>query len=288
MILPARRELWADSARGLAILAVVLGHVFLQEGPGTNWSMWAPAQSAWIELRDLLLPVRMPLFFLIAGYFASRAIARPWGTVLRTRTLNLYYLYMVWLLGQTVFFLVVPHAGTASASTARELFAQLTYAPTNLWFLVALAVYFAVAKAGVRVAPVMLVGAAWLSWSAFADRLPDAFDRTPMPEYLVFFLLGAYAPGILRSIRGSVPLTAAGALGLFAASNAMSAATDRMLWTTYLLLATLAGARCRSTSCSCPWQSGSTRSSTCFRATCRRRFSATRPSPRCIRCSSPA
>jgi len=241
MILPARRELWADSARGLAILAVVLGHVFLQEGPETTWTMWGPAQSAWIEFRDLLLPVRMPLFFLIAGYFAASAIARPWGTVLRTRTLSLYYLYAVWLLAQTLFFLLVPHAGTAAASTVRELAAQLTYAPNNLWFLVALAAYFTIAKAGARIAPVALAGAAWVSWSAFTDRLPDFFDRTPMPEYLVFFLLGAYAPGLLRSIRGSAPLVLAGALGLMAGVNAMHDAESRMLWTNYLLLSTVAG-----------------------------------------------
>ncbi|MFG6476407.1 acyltransferase family protein [Microbacterium sp. P06] len=241
MIPPVRRELWADSARGLAIIAVVLGHVFLQEDAAAQWSMWHPAQAAWTELRDLLLPVRMPLFFLIAGYFASRVIRRPWGTVLRTRTFGLYYLYVVWLLAQTVFFLFVPHDGTAAATTARELAAQLTYAPTNLWFLVALAVYFVVAKAGVRVAPVALGAAAWLSWSAFADRLPDIFDRTPMPEYLVFFLVGAYAPALLRSIRGSVWLTTAGMLGLSAGVAAMRDADDRMLWTTWLTLSTVAG-----------------------------------------------
>ena len=236
-----RRELWADSARGLAIIAVVLGHVFLQQDPGARWELWAPAQDAWVGLRDLLLPVRMPLFFLLAGYFAAHVIHRPWQTVLRTRTLNLYYLYLVWLLVQTAFFAFVPHAGTASATSVRDLFGQLTYAPSNLWFLVALALYFVIAKAGMKVAPLMLVGAGALSFLAFAGRVPAVLETTPMPEYLVFFLLGAYAPGLLRSIRPRVSLVVGGFTALVLGVLAMDAVDDRMLWTAFLLLSSVAG-----------------------------------------------
>jgi uncharacterized membrane protein YcfT len=236
-----QRELWADSARGLAIIAVVLGHVFLQEDAGARWSLWGPAETAWIGLRDVLLPVRMPLFFLLAGYFAAHVIARPWGTVLRTRTLNLYYLYLVWLLVQTAFFVFVPHEGTASAASMADLLGQLTYAPTNLWFLVALAVYFVVAKAGARWAPATLIAAAALSALAFTGHLPAVLDTTPMPEYLVFFLIGAYAPGVLRSIRGSASLIWAGLLVLLVGVWAMDLVDDRMLWTALLVASTCGG-----------------------------------------------
>jgi threonine dehydratase len=236
-----RRERWADSARGLAIVAVVLGHVFLQDDVGATWEMWGPAETAWLRLRDLLLPVRMPLFFLIAGYFAAHVITRPWRTVLRTRTFSLYYLYVVWVLVQTAYFAFVPHEGTAAATGIVELLGQLTYAPTNLWFLVALAVYFVVAKAGARFAPAVLLGAAVFSAAAFAGILPDAFERTPMPEYLVFFLVGAYAPGVLRSIRPRVPVVVAG-LGLLSGGVvAMHATDDRMLWAALLLVSTVGG-----------------------------------------------
>lgn len=241
MTAPRQRELWADSARGLAIMAVVLGHVFLQEDPNSRWSMWQPAEFAWVAFRDMLLPVRMPLFFLIAGYFASHVLVRPWRTVIRTRTLNLYYLYFVWLLIQTAFFAVVPHPGTASASNVDDFFAQLTYAPNNLWFLVALAVYFVVAKVGARVRIGMLIGSAVLCYVAFAYTLPDLLETTPMPEYLFFFLLGAYAPGVLRRIRGSVPVIASGLLVLFIGVSAMNDATDSNWWTTLLLCSTVAG-----------------------------------------------
>lgn len=241
MIDTPRRELWADTARGLAIIAVVLGHVFLQEDPAARWSMWLPAETAWVAFRDLLLPVRMPLFFLLAGYFAARVITRSWGAVLCTRTLSLYYLYLVWLLAQTVYFAFVPHEGTASATSVDDLVGQMALAPTNLWFLIALALYFVVAKAGASVKPLTLVGAAVLSCFAFAGRLPDVFDATPMPEYLVFFLLGAYAPGLLRSIRPSLPLAVVGFGVLLIGVRGMDAAEDRLAWTALLLVSTGAG-----------------------------------------------
>lgn len=236
-----RRELWADSARGLAIIAVVLGHVFLQEDPGAGWAMWAPAQEAWIGLRDLLLPVRMPLFFLLAGYFAAHVIHRSWPTVLRTRTLNLYYLYLVWLIAQTAYFAFVPHEGTASAASVHDFLGQMTYAPSNLWFLIALALYFVIAKAGVRCAPVMLGASGALSFLAFAGRIPAVLETTPMPEYLFFFLLGAYAPGMLRSIRPRIPLVVGGSAALVLGVLAMDAVEDRMLWAAFILLSTAAG-----------------------------------------------
>ena len=59
---------------------------------------------AWDWVDDTLKPLRMTLFFLLSGIFASSSIDRPWRSVFRKRVGSPYYLYVVWLLLQWPFF----------------------------------------------------------------------------------------------------------------------------------------------------------------------------------------
>lgn len=42
----------------------------------------------WGLLSTWLLPVRMPLFFLVSGVLATNALQRPWRRILRPRILD--------------------------------------------------------------------------------------------------------------------------------------------------------------------------------------------------------
>ena len=66
---------WVDALKGLAVLAVVAGHVWTR-GP----------------LRDAIYAVHMPLFFILSGYTARFV---PWGALLRRCALGLLLPFLI-------------------------------------------------------------------------------------------------------------------------------------------------------------------------------------------------
>lgn len=191
----AARLRWADVAKGGAILGVVLWHVMIKHYELVEWSTPPPIERGLTVFVDSLIPVRMPLFFLVSGFLASRAIQRPWRTLLVTKSLNFYYLYLLWLLVQTVLLLALPSFDTESTASPLGLLAQATIDPSNLWYLYALALFFPIAKLlrakpwiGVAVAAGVLVLVAALP-------VPDHIEDTG--RNLIWFMLGAYFPAVV-------------------------------------------------------------------------------------------
>ncbi|MGV1034791.1 MAG: acyltransferase family protein [Microbacteriaceae bacterium] len=234
-------ERWADSAPGLAIVAVVMMHVLVKDVAYAGWQMWEPAALFWRVFQNLLLPIRMPLFFLISGYFGARVIAQNWREVLITRTFRFYYLYAVWLVIQTVVFAFLPHEGTSAADSAVEFAKELTYRPTNLWFLFALAVFFAVARFGRRVPVLMIGAAAILSFATTSGYLQTDARQTSISQYFVFFLIGAYAPAVLQLMRARAWFVAAGLVSLVIAVLAIRHVHQPAVATALLIVATAGG-----------------------------------------------
>ena len=62
----ANREKYIDAVKGFTIILVVLHHVV----SGTNAAMGLPGW--FMVLYKLTVPIRMPLFFLVAGFFAKK------------------------------------------------------------------------------------------------------------------------------------------------------------------------------------------------------------------------
>ncbi|MFC5678524.1 acyltransferase family protein [Aeromicrobium endophyticum] len=188
---PTRRETWPDVAKGVCIVLVVLWHVVTKHYQRIDWDTSVPWSAAWGTLGEQLLPLRMPLFFTISGLFAVGVVARPWPVLTRTRVAGFFYLYAVWLLIHTAVMWWTPTFDTARARSAGDLLEQLTISPTNLWYLFALAAYFAIARATRRVPTAWLLTAAMvLSAVAAADLLPVVSNRGQVYQNLVFFLAG--------------------------------------------------------------------------------------------------
>jgi uncharacterized membrane protein YcfT len=188
---PRTREPWADVAKGACILLVVLWHVITKNYLQVDWRLPVPLPGAWGLLGEQLLPLRMPLFFAISGMFAVTAITRPWRSIARSRVARFGYLYAVWLLIHTAVLALVPDFDTARATGPLQLLEQLTITPSNLWYLLALAVYFTVAKAARRL-PTSLVLTVALALSAIvaAGLLATPGNRGGLLQNLVFFLAG--------------------------------------------------------------------------------------------------
>ncbi|MCO1594639.1 acyltransferase [Micromonospora sp. RHAY321] len=189
---PHRAE-WADAAKGVCIILVVLWHVVVKDYLQIDWHIGVPVPGLWGTVGEQFLPLRMPLFFTISGVFAANAVQRPWRVVARSRIAGFLYLYAVWLLIHTAVLAAAPDFPTDRATSALGLLEQLTITPSNLWYLYALALYFTVAKV-LRRAPrvLVLVPAAALSAVAAAGLLDTPGNRAGLYQNLIFFLAGLY------------------------------------------------------------------------------------------------
>ena len=180
---------WPDVAKGLCILLVVLWHVVTKvaiHSPGAG-----PLTDVWVTLNAQLLPLRIPLFFLVSGVFAARAVLDSDGGSWRRRATRLALLYVVWVLIQTAVLAVTPDFDTAHASDGWQLLAQLTVSPTNLWYLLALAVYLAVGRLTRGVPTTVVLPLAFvIAAVAGAGVIPDLGNLWQLVQNLFFFLIG--------------------------------------------------------------------------------------------------
>jgi uncharacterized membrane protein YcfT len=138
-----------------------------------------------------LLPLRMPVFFTISGMFAAAAAQRPWSVVRRSRIAKFYYLYVVWFIVHSLVLSLVPRFDTLAARNVLDVLEQITITPTNLWYLIALAWYFVVAKLTRGLPAGVVLGAAFiLSAIASAGLLASPGNRGQLYQNLLFFLAG--------------------------------------------------------------------------------------------------
>ncbi|MFI6064087.1 acyltransferase family protein [Micromonospora sp. NPDC051227] len=243
----SHRAQWADAAKGVCIILVVLWHVVVKDYLQIDWHIGVPVPGFWGTLGEQFLPLRMPLFFTISGVFAANAAQRPWRVVARSRIAGFLYLYAVWLLIHTVVLAAAPGLPTDRATSALGLLEQLTITPSNLWYLYALALYFTIAKLTRRVPrALVLVPAAALSAVAAAGLLDTPGNRAGLYQNLVFFLLGLYLrPQIQRwaatASRRRLLLTSGGYVLALAAMAVIGAQQWFGVWPAVSLVAVIFG-----------------------------------------------
>lgn len=223
----AERVRWADTAKGVCILLVVLWHVVAKHYLRLDWPEGLRIPGAWGTFGELLLPLRMPLFFTISGMFALGAVHRPWRVSARSRVAKFGYLYVLWLLLHTGLLSLAPDLPTDRATSPLDLLEQLTITPSNLWYLYALALYFVIAKATWRLPRYAVLGGALvLSIAASAELLPVPGNRASLLQNLVFFLAGLYfRPYVERLATGAGLVRLALATGAYGAALLAMVAT---------------------------------------------------------------
>jgi uncharacterized membrane protein YcfT len=241
------RAQWADVAKGVCILLVVLWHVIMKMYLTIDWHLPVPLPGLWGAFGDMLLPLRMPVFFTISGMFAAAAVHRSWSTVARSRIARFYYLYLVWFTVHTLVLSMVPDFDTLAAHSALQVLEQLTITPTNLWYLVALALYFVVAKV-TRGLPTwaILVPALALSIIASADLLAAPGNRGQLYQNLFFFLAGLrFKPLIERWAKAStLPIVLVGGviyLGIMVGVQVLNAQDVYGVWPAVCVVAVAVG-----------------------------------------------
>ncbi len=211
---PDARLAWADAAKGLCIVLVVLHHTTVKHLPSVAPAELVGVVEGWLALTAALKPVRMPLFFLLSGLFAAGAVRRPWSQVLTSRVLSPYWVYTVWLGLLAVVFSVERTLVMNRTQGLGDLVADLVFASTGVWFLYALAVYFALTKLLLPLHALPLVTAAALLATS-VSALPMAHaNREAVLVHFVYFLLGARLPELVHLVaarrRPATPLLLGG------------------------------------------------------------------------------
>jgi len=133
---------WADAAKGLSILLVVFHHACQTSAYlGQDWPIYS-------GMNALFKPIRMPLFFSIAGMFAASAVARNWVQLLSGRVFTLLWLYSLWTVIYWLFFRYFdPTNGLKPLGLSKwQIIAMWIIPPSGQWFLWLMAIYLVLAK----------------------------------------------------------------------------------------------------------------------------------------------
>ncbi|MBC7632314.1 acyltransferase [Aeromicrobium sp.] len=213
------RLAWADSARALSVLAVVLFHVGLWHFLPHSAELWEPAARAWAKINGILASVRIPLLLAVSGLVMSRRIRLGFADPANIgRAIASYYLYIVWLLIYALFFALVTYDDLPHRIHGPlDLFAQFLVPDTTLWYVFALAVYVLVFSALRQLPPwIVLVALAALT---IIIRISDVqgLQAYKIPEVAFFFAVGVYGASQIRSLAENSTVLRGAALLVLAA-----------------------------------------------------------------------
>jgi threonine dehydratase len=195
------RYAWVDVAKGICILLVVLYHVVAFHLLD-SFVLPPLIRTAWTAVNMGLVPLRMPLFFIISGLLSARAIALEWKNAVAPRAISLYYLYAIWLLIHFVWFQFAPDVADTHLvlESPQGLISNFLLANTTLWYLYALAAYLVIAKIARGYKWCVLAAAGVINVAVAAEWLPTNGLVHSILENLVFFLIGAYAPAFVLKL----------------------------------------------------------------------------------------
>lgn len=179
------RLAWPDLAKGLSIVGVVLLHITLMVPEGQTGWLW--------KFNELVGPLRMPLFFVVSGFFSAKVLNMSLKDLVAKRLWFLLVPYVVWVslelwLNRWHFHIVFERP----LLSKEELFTALVLGHNMGWFLHALIIFnlalWATKKAPTWLAMILsvIVPLACLPWHTEYHFVSKAL------MYLPIFFAGAY------------------------------------------------------------------------------------------------
>ena len=189
---------WVDTAKGAAILLVVLWHTYLVVGSVGDFPPWLDF------LNYALANVRVPLFFLASGLLMDRLVERPWTQLMRKRVVPLAWVLLLWtVIGSGVGLVVKLYPWEDKPPPG---VAQVLWLPQGvLWFVYALLVFAVLARVVASASGwqrVAMAAGLWLALVAY-DAWRNEFHTRNMGLYFPFFIAGVLAAGQIKRAAAS-------------------------------------------------------------------------------------
>lgn len=186
---------WIDTARGLAVLLVVLLHAYLAAREQGGFPHLLGMVNIWLG------SIRLPVLFLVSGFLSAGLLCRPLPEVARRRIWPLLWVMAVWTLVGSGVNLIVPLYPWDEAS-ATGIAVMLWTPQGNLWFLYALILYTLMGHAVVRAHGVWrwALLAAFLTGLAAYMALRDAYFVRNFVQFYPFFMAGLLLRGRLHEL----------------------------------------------------------------------------------------
>lgn len=194
----AEREKYIDAVKGFTIILVVLHHVISGMQAVIGFPDW------FMELYKLTVPIRMPLFFLVAGFFAKKALSVNFTNFADSKLIHFAYFYILW---NTID--VIIRASLSKYTNNTVEFIEILYFPFapsfSLWFLYVLFFAFLIAFLLKNIKPslqLLLVFsiAIIVQYTIYYDL---SFVIRSSIKFLPFFFVGIYFSKIIRHIINS-------------------------------------------------------------------------------------
>lgn len=179
---------WVDAGRGLAIALVVLFH-------STNWLGEAGfGIEGWDFFDETIASIRLPLFFTMSGLFAVKWMRASWRDLWGFKISLFVWVFALWSVIATFSFMLGLNVQGAEGNYLGQL-KDLLWAPFlprfELWFIWALALFFAVAKLMHKLPVVVQLGASGLlSIVALSNLFVGNTGWVGSAKYFFFFLCG--------------------------------------------------------------------------------------------------
>lgn len=188
------RETWIDSVKGLTIIMVVFHHVFSGIKTSIGFSDLV------VGIYDLSSPIRMPLFFLVAGFFARKAIHGPYVQFVNGKVIHFAYFYILWS-GISIFTRASLSSFTNNDVLFSDFFTILWHPTFTLWFLYSLLLAFVLARLMRNLPVIIQLCLALIAAVYVIHYIPSGelilVKRTL--RLLPFFLFGVYYSESIRA-----------------------------------------------------------------------------------------
>ena len=207
------RETWVDAVKGFTISLVVFHHVFVGVKNAIGIPEWV------VDIYMLTTPIRMPLFFLVAGFYAKKSIFGERRKFIDSKVIHFLYFYILW---NTISVLcrVALSKYTNNQVDIYEVFYFLWSPSFTLWFIYALMFAFIIARVSRHFSFVAQILCS-LSLSIFSiakgnELLP--YFIAALLKFYPFFLVGIYGSVRVRGwVKNSSAFTPLVCLSLYIA-----------------------------------------------------------------------
>lgn len=218
---PKVRMDWPDVAKGLSILGVVLLHVSMAI-PGGKDSFLA-------EVNHFLDPLRMPLFFLVSGFFSVKVLSMSFEQLFKRRLWFFLVPYLLWTPIELFFNRIEGLIYNDFSLPDVFYYVNKVFQGSNMYWFLFFLVWFNLLLWATRKLPVWMIFTSallipWFFMPMFSDN--EMLRKTLI--YLPAFLVGAYfRPLITRFAEAaSRPKAVVIAVAFYVAGLGVAAAED--------------------------------------------------------------